>query len=306
MPELVARITVFVGSPGDVGPERLAVQEVVQDLNDAFAGFGNFVVEARTWERHAWPGFGTDAQDVINREVGEYDIFVGLFWNRLGTPTPRAPSGTAEEFTRAYKLWEVHRSPTLMLYFRTSPAPLDTDDEVEQRRQLLGFKTQVRGMGALAFEYGTPEELRRLVTKHLIKELLSIERTLDIEHLNRRLTAQERALTVQDEKLQRQQHAINVLSTYSMGEHIYRHLRALHDFERNIPGHVPEYKFWKYGPMWQEIRFLVDHGYIELLNPDDLPDQADLTRIVRLTPVGNYYVELREEAEGAAKDASPT
>jgi len=106
MPELVARITVFIGSPGDVGPERLVVQQVVQDLNDAFAGFGNFAIESRTWERHAWPGFGTDAQDVINREVGEYDIFVGLFWNRLGTPTARAPSGTAEEFTQAYKLWE--------------------------------------------------------------------------------------------------------------------------------------------------------------------------------------------------------
>ncbi len=304
MPELVARITVFVGSPGDVGAERVVVQQVVQDLNDAFAGFGNFVIEARTWERHAWPGFGTDAQDVINREVGEYDIFVGLFWNRLGTPTPRAPSGTAEEFTHAYKLWEVHRSPTLMLYFRTMPAPINTDEEVEQRRQLLGFKTQVRSMGALAFDYSDPDELRRLVTKHLIRELLTIEKTLDIEHLNQRLNAQERALTVQDEKLRRQQHAINVLATYSMGEHVYRHLRALHDFERNVPGHVPEYKFWKHGPMWQEIRFLVDHGYIELLNPDDLNDQADLTRIVRLTPVGNYYVELREEAEAAASSAS--
>jgi len=142
------------------------------------------------------------------------------------------------------------------------------------------------------------------VNKHLIKELLTIEKTVDIEHLTQRLNAQERALTVQDEKLRHQQHAINVLATYSMGEHVYRHLRALHDFERNVPGHVPEYKFWKNGPMRQEMRFLVDHGYIELLNPDDLNDQADLTRIVRLTPVGNYYVELREEAEAAAKGAS--
>jgi len=43
-----------------------------------------------------------------------------------------------------------------MLDFRTAPAALDTDEAVEQRKQLLVFKTQVRNMGALAFEYGDP------------------------------------------------------------------------------------------------------------------------------------------------------
>lgn len=67
------------------------------------------------------------------------------------------------------------------------------------------------------------------------------------------------------------------------------------------PGSVPDYKFQKYGPMPQEIRFLVDHGYIELLNVDALDDRQDLTKIAKLTPVGNYYyVDLREQSEPKA------
>jgi hypothetical protein len=97
--------------------------------------------------------------------------------------------------------------------------------------------------------------------------------------------------------LRRQQEVINALVTYSMGEHVFRHLKLIYHSQMKHPGSVPDYKFHKYGPMPQEIRFLVDHGYIELLNPDTLDDEQDLTRIVKLTPVGNYYVDLREQSE---------
>jgi hypothetical protein len=36
---------------------------------------------------NVWPGFGEDARSVINDRIGEYDIFIGVFWNRFGTPT---------------------------------------------------------------------------------------------------------------------------------------------------------------------------------------------------------------------------
>ena len=43
-------------------------------------------------------GLGIDAQDVINRQLGEYDIFLGIMNTRFGSPTHRADSGTEEEF----------------------------------------------------------------------------------------------------------------------------------------------------------------------------------------------------------------
>jgi len=39
---------------------------------------------------------------------------------------------------------------------------------------------------------------------------------------------------------------------------------------------------------------LIDHGYIEEIDVYHLPDNADLVKLVKLTPVGRYYVEQRE------------
>ena len=47
----------------------------------------------------------SDPQDVVNRQIGEYDLFVGILWNRMGTPTAVATSGTEEEFQP--RVWTV-------------------------------------------------------------------------------------------------------------------------------------------------------------------------------------------------------
>ncbi|MCQ2385553.1 MAG: NUDIX hydrolase, partial [Clostridia bacterium] len=47
-------------------------------------------------------GAGDDAQDVVNMQInGNYDIYVMLMRDRVGTPTRRFPSGTWEEYIRA-------------------------------------------------------------------------------------------------------------------------------------------------------------------------------------------------------------
>jgi len=42
-----------------------------------------------------------DAQELVSRQVPDYEIYVGLLCRRLGTPTERALSGTVEEFSDA-------------------------------------------------------------------------------------------------------------------------------------------------------------------------------------------------------------
>lgn len=53
------------------------------------------------FETDIMPGFGSDPQAVINEQINDdFDIFVGLLKGKFGTPTPRAGSGTEEEFRR--------------------------------------------------------------------------------------------------------------------------------------------------------------------------------------------------------------
>ena len=62
----------------------------------------DFVLDLLRWETHTRPGIGQSAQDVINPQIGDdYDIFLGMFGIRFGTPTREWQSGTEEEFRRA-------------------------------------------------------------------------------------------------------------------------------------------------------------------------------------------------------------
>src|SRR4051812_16837170 len=91
-------LRVFLASPGDVGEERARMDRVVSSLNRTMGDSEDAVIDLVRWETRAWPGFGEDAQAVINRELEPGDIFVGILWRRIGTATKRSVSGTLEEF----------------------------------------------------------------------------------------------------------------------------------------------------------------------------------------------------------------
>jgi len=97
-------LDVFVASPGDVIEERKILEEVINEFNVTWSDERNLRLDLVKWETHSRPGFGEDAQDVVNQQIGdEYDIFLGLMWGRYGSQTKRAESGTEEEFERAYR-----------------------------------------------------------------------------------------------------------------------------------------------------------------------------------------------------------
>lgn len=294
MPEVVSKIAVFIGSPGDVAEERKIVGETVKSLNVEFASSRNMMLEVKQWETHVWPGFGEDAQDVINQRIGQYDIFVGIFWNRFGTPTPRAGSGTAEEFERAYTEWKKNKRPSLMLYFRRSPADLSDLGELAQKQRLLEFKGTLQRLGALFREYSDVQEFQRLIFVHLMQEVASLEKSAEVQRLHERVDDQQKAIHAQEEKLARQQHIINELVRYSMAEYIFKHLKRIYHGQRKDAGASREYPFRKNPNFEHDLRFLLEHGYIEFLDISKLADKVNLVDEVKLTPVGSFYVELRE------------
>ncbi|NEP26901.1 DUF4384 domain-containing protein, partial [Moorena sp. SIO3I6] len=89
----------------------------------------------------------------------EYELFVGIMWNRLGTPTPRAESGTVEEYERAVAAFESNGKPDIWFYFREAAANLNTEEELIQRGKLLTFKREVQRR-ALTHDYNTPSNFR--------------------------------------------------------------------------------------------------------------------------------------------------
>ena len=83
--------------------ERNLFQEIVAEWNQTWARNLGLRLELLRWEQDAYPGIGTDSQDVINHQIPEdYDLFIGLMWSRFGTPTARAGSGCDRSQTAAF------------------------------------------------------------------------------------------------------------------------------------------------------------------------------------------------------------
>lgn len=157
------RLRVLVASPDDVLEERSTARQVIDDINQAFSNWP-IRLEFVGWE-NVPPGFNTDPQAVINDQIGDdYDIFVGILWTRFGTPTPRAESGTEEEFLRAYERWkENHQSVHLMVFF--SDVPIEPSQcDPEQLARVKRFRQEISDKGGLYRTFRLREDFRQALT----------------------------------------------------------------------------------------------------------------------------------------------
>jgi Domain of unknown function (DUF4062) len=113
---------VFVASPGDVTAEREIVGDVMQSLTEVLHR-RHVGLEPIGWETHTAPLVDRDPQHAVNVQIRpeDCDIYLAVLWSRLGTETPRAASGTVEEFERAHKSFIKRGRPRIMFYFSKAP-----------------------------------------------------------------------------------------------------------------------------------------------------------------------------------------
>jgi hypothetical protein len=136
-------LVVLVASPGDTATARGAVERTITDWNRDRARRERVLLLPLRWETDAVPELGEDGQAVINRQlVDECDIVVALFHSRLGAPTPRAVSGTAEEIERARQ-----RGVPIHVYFSEMPIPRDVDPD--ELKRLNAYRNDLQAEGLL-------------------------------------------------------------------------------------------------------------------------------------------------------------
>jgi hypothetical protein len=161
MPQ-VEKLLVFLASPSDVPTERRYVEEIIAELNRTVASIKGIVLQVVSWENDAFPGYGMDAQALINAQIAEmtkYSLFVGIMWNRLGTLTPRAESGTVEEFERAVEAFAQSGQPDIWFYFRQAASSMNTEEQLAQKGKVLAFKKRVQTNG-MPWDYKSPSDFR--------------------------------------------------------------------------------------------------------------------------------------------------
>lgn len=174
--QMVQPLNLIVVSPGDVRPEREAMNEIVADLNRIISLQFGLELRVLRWETDAYPAFHLEGpqghiDDVL--QIDNCDIMVGIFWKRFGTPTRDSDSGTEHELGRAYTAWKASggRRPQIMMYFKNKKYECKDDAEKRQMELVENYKQKVSAE-AIWWGYKNRSEFEQLVRNHLLMYLL--------------------------------------------------------------------------------------------------------------------------------------
>ncbi len=172
----IRKVKVFLSSPGDVSAERNIAKEVCDEINLDLGGMHSFSVELIRWETHARPSIDERSQNVINREIGDdYDIYLGVFGTRFGSPTGHYESGTEEEFRLAHEKALKGKPIDFLFYFFSGNIEASRVDP-KQLLKVQGFRESLEPLGILYWNFTNPLDFKILLYRHLSR---AIRRTLE-------------------------------------------------------------------------------------------------------------------------------
>lgn len=178
---------VLIASPGDVADERAIVRKEIARWNAMHSEAMKIVLHPTGWETDATPDLRERGQAVINRQlVDNCDLLIGVFWTRIGTPTPEAESGTVEEIERA-----VAEGKRCIVYFSDQPiSPSIVNQQQSKRLQKYKKELNQRGLTCL---YTDTSDFKEKVFRHITKAIQEIVK----EERERRAAEQEARVTEQ-------------------------------------------------------------------------------------------------------------
>ena len=166
MPSTRKIIRAFLASPGDLLEERKAIRGVVDEFNVSWANELGYQVELIGWEETV-AGFGRP-QHLINQDLDQCDLFLGMIWKRWGTAPDRDgefSSGFEEEFERSMARCEKTGSPETSLFFKQIPNEFMVDPGDDLKKVLEFQKTIIAGKKILFQNFSTVREIESLARK---------------------------------------------------------------------------------------------------------------------------------------------
>lgn len=160
-------LKILIASPGDTTASRDAAEKAMADWNRERAEDSKTMLLPRRWETDSVPLLGAgDAQEVISKQlVRDADILIGIFYTRLGTPTSRGVSGTAEEIEEV-----IAAGKPVHVYFSEEPVPHDVD--IEQLTALRKFRADLEAENrGLLGTFSSPDDLANQVRRAISSDL---------------------------------------------------------------------------------------------------------------------------------------
>jgi len=191
--KFIPQIKLFVSSPSDVQQERNAVEDIITQINDNEGLERSFNVTVYRWEKNHTPD-GEKYQKQINEELKDTDIFVGILWNRFGTPTDDYQSGTEEEFAIARKRYEDEekiktKTKIKICFYRCERKGgfNDKDNEqLEQKQKVNNFFNEKNNKKFSASDYIETEEFKDKFRNNILVTIYDVLKEInDLEKIGK-------------------------------------------------------------------------------------------------------------------------
>lgn len=162
----ITELNVFLSSPSNLQLENELFQDIITDTNAFLYKVSNIRLSGINWRSHTYPSSGNDAQDIINKQLPKYDIYVGCVSNFIGSPTTRSSSGTIEEYQNA-----LLTKKKILFYFKSEKFDLSNTD-LNELIKVKDFQLQLKKDGIFYWTYNNEYEFRRFLTFHLFNHAI--------------------------------------------------------------------------------------------------------------------------------------
>ena len=169
---LVLRL--LISAPGDIPSESITViRKTISQWNFSHGEQLGIIVLPISWTEHAVAEFGDRPQELLNQQiVKEADVAVALFRDRLGTPTGKAESGTAEEI----KIFAESGKQIAILTDESARTPLK-GQSIEERQRLEKYLDTLRER-SLVLGYANDNELFSHINNFLNQKANKIQQDI--------------------------------------------------------------------------------------------------------------------------------
>lgn len=149
---MVQHVKVFLASSSELEDDRRAFEILVNRKNKAWVDKGVFI-ELVQWEDFLDVMSKTRLQEEYNARIRDCDLFVLLFWTKVGRYT-------AEEFETAVGKFKATDKPFILVYFKSQPAPAGSGKTGDaDRRSLEAFEDRLDALGHFKTAYHNVDRL---------------------------------------------------------------------------------------------------------------------------------------------------
>lgn len=165
----------FIASPSDTNVERGLCDKIFNEINSGLGSIYGFRIESLKWENDVRPSIkDKDGQSIIFEQIGDtFELFIGIMNKKFGSPTPRAGSGTEEEFNEAFRRFKEKQDLEIMFYFNEEPPKSMNELNPSELLKIGEFRKKLQPKGIYGFYNGSldfEEKLRKHLTQYFIEQ----------------------------------------------------------------------------------------------------------------------------------------